>query len=463
MQPPGGGPPGDRPPGSRGQPPAPQGYPQPGQPAPQGYPQPGQPQPGYPYPNQNPNPYPNQNPYPYPNQNPNGYARAPAPYPAGHSFIAFLKLSLSRAFHLRIEPDEVTPFERVQLERAGITEPSFQAFLAWRRSLLFAFATLVLPLMGLKAYELFSESNSDPSTAKVEETWRGLQTIPLVAEVAFALLAWSQLRRWTQWRRQRRMLMWGWIGFFLASFIVYLYPLRSLLADVAPGNDAVSHKVNESARLVIGLYASVQAMIHLAPKALSLIAGMVRGSIVTKMQFPGSAAPGWLIVLGAPIYSLFVYVVLIIPYQITGNGYFVGAIVAIVIAEALLGRGGYLLARPLTRAQAVATVTRARRFYLSAVLIGAVCIVLALVDLIDLLNLRWVTVVNLIGTFLTNVWILTIITTDLLIDSLDRARGLSAGTSQLADDVNHQLGAFVGVRTVAPGLQPNPMAQPRPR
>ena len=68
--------------------------------------------------------------------------------------------------------------------------------------------------------------------------------------------------------------------------------------------------------------------------------------------------------------------------------------------------------------------------------------------------------VNLIGTFVTNVWILTIITTDLLIDSLDRARGLSAGTSQLATDVDQQLGAFVGVRTVAPGTQPNPFAPP---
>ena len=62
-------------------------------------------------------------------------------------FVDFLKISLRRAFHLRIEPHEVTPSERVALEKAGVTEPTFQAFLSWRRSMVFAFATLVIPLI----------------------------------------------------------------------------------------------------------------------------------------------------------------------------------------------------------------------------------------------------------------------------------------------------------------------------
>ena len=49
-----------------------------------------------------------------------------------------------------------------------------------------------------------------------------------------------------------------------------------------------------------------------------------------------------------------------------------------------------------------------------------------------------------------------------LIDSLDRARDLTATNDHLADETEQQLGAFVGVRTVAPGLQPNPFAQQPP-
>ena len=71
----------------------------------------------------------------------------------------------------------------------------------------------------------------------------------------------------------------------------------------------------------------------------SLVAGMVRGSIVTKLLFPGASAPGWLIVIGAVIYALFIYVVLIVPFQITGSTYFIGAVVAIVVGEAMLARG----------------------------------------------------------------------------------------------------------------------------
>jgi hypothetical protein len=386
---------------------------------------------------------------------------APAPAPAvaptaDQGFVDFLKLSLRRAFHLRIEPHEVTASERAALERAGVTEPTFQAFLSWRRSMVFAFATLVIPLMALKAYELFSEANVDPATAKMQEDWRGLQTIPLIAEAAFCILAWSQLGRWTSWRKQRRVLLWGWIGFFIAPFVVYLIPLRSLLPAMDDGGDPMMRQQIEGMKLLIGVFASVQAMIHLAPKAVSLVAGMVRGSIVTKLLFPGSSAPGWLMVLGAIIYALFIYVVLIIPFQITASYYFVGAVCAIVVGEFLLARGGYRLARPLTREQAIAGVKQARAAYLTALVAGVVFIVLAMIDLIDVLHLRWITAVNLIGTFLTNVWILTVITTDILIDSLDRARGMTAAGDKLADESEQQLGAFVGVRTVAPGTQQVP-------
>jgi hypothetical protein len=151
--------------------------------------------------------------------------------------------------------------------------------------------------------------------------------------------------------------------FFLAPFAVYLYPLRSLTSDMLGDASPAEAK---AVSLLLGLAFSLQAMMTLAPKAVSLIPGMVRAATVTKLLFPGSAAPGWLIVLGAPIYAMFIYVVLIVPYQLTGSGYFVVTILGIIAAEVLLGRGGYMLARPLTRADAIAAVRKARLLYFGA-------------------------------------------------------------------------------------------------
>jgi hypothetical protein len=459
-----------QPPQPSAQPPQP--YAQPPQPyaqPPQPYAQPPQPYAQPPYPQAQPYPYPQPQPYPYPQaQQPYPYPPQPgAPYPyppqagpyppqhqayepprppavPGDGFLPFLKLSFLRAIRLRIEPDEVLPAERAALERAGVTEPSFQAFLAWRRSILFVVATLLVPLLVLKFYEVYGDDSQLPDA--VADTLRSLHTIPLLAEAAFCGLAWYQLRHWTRWRQQRRALAYGWMVFFLAPFAVYLYPLRSLTSDMLGDASPAEAK---AVSLLLGLAFSLQAMMTLAPKAVSLIPGMVRAATVTKLLFPGSAAPGWLIVLGAPIYAMFIYVVLIVPYQLTGSGYFVVTILGIIAAEVLLGRGGYMLARPLTRADAIAAVRKARLLYFGALMIALLFMVLALGELIEQLDFKAITVINLVFTFITNVWILTLITTDVLIAGLDRARGLSAGTAQLADDFDRQLATFIGQKTVA--------------
>ena len=60
----------------------------------------------------------------------------------------------------------------------------------------------------------------------------------------------------------------------------------------------------------------------LGPKIISLMPGLIRASIVTKLQFPGTTAPGWLMMLAAPLYALFAYIIVLLPYQITGSWQF---------------------------------------------------------------------------------------------------------------------------------------------
>ena len=190
------------------------------------YQQPQQPQ----YPPQQPQyqqpPYPPQQPQqPYAPQQPYyqqpPQQRPPTQPPAGG---ATLGTAFSRAFRLRIDPSEVTAHERDQLMAAGITSPTVQAFLAWRRSVLLIAALGFLGVLAFRFYDM-SKQEGEPETLKM------LHTLQTVVDVAFALVLWSQIGRWTRWRKQRRVLVVGWLLYFLMPFVIWLYPLRNALDD----------------------------------------------------------------------------------------------------------------------------------------------------------------------------------------------------------------------------------------
>ena len=367
----------------------------------------------------------------------------PAP-PPGHGFGGFLKISVKRAFRVRIEPSEVLPEERAALTlvHPPIIDPTFQSFLSWRRSVLFVVACTLIPLCLFRIIELATMGEEYPGG------YKALQAIPLIAEIAFAVIAWKALARWTQWERQRKPLALGWLIFFLAPFAIYLYPMQRFFQGQGL-----------EAELLGGVIVSVSAMLVLAPKAISLMPGLIRASLVSKLMFPGTAAPGWLMVLATPIYALLVYVALIMPYQITGSGYFVLGMAGIIGAQFFLGRAGFKLARPQTAAEAIATVRDARASYLIAMAFGALFVIIAFSNLIEKMDIPVLRVVNLVLSFEASVLALTLITTDIMIDALDHHRGLSTGTDALADEAQAQIHAFVGAAggaTATPPIGPAP-------
>jgi len=198
------------------------------------------------------------------------------------------------------------------------------------------------------------------------------------------------------------------------------------------------------------------AMLQLAPKVISLMPGLIRSSMVIKLLFPGSSAPGWLIAMAAPMYALFVYVILVVPYQFTGNGWFMVGIVGVVIGQVMLCRAGFALARPLAEADALHAIKRARKVYLAVMILSAVCIITALGGLTRLLHLRWTDVVTTVLKFETNVLILTMIGADLVVTNLDKARLYTVGRDHMEDHADARIAAFVGLGGSAPGGDPRP-------
>jgi len=370
----------------------------------------------------------------------------------GQRFVSFLKISARRAFRLRIDPSEVLPDERDALLRASppVHDLNLQAFLAWRRSVLFLVACALVPLtvIGLIAALRSREYNAIFF----------VKGLPALAEGLFCWICWAQLKQWANWRKQRRRLFLGWLLFMLTPFIAFIYPLSSFFAELkgAGLKDAVSTMGVENAarsmlqKSVLPFVFAMLAMLQLAPKAISLMPGLIRASLVIKLLFPGSSAPGWLIVMAAPLYALLAYVILIIPYQFTGSGWFIAGVLGVVAGQAVLARAGFQLARPQTEEEALVQIKKVRRYYITVMIVSAVLIVVALGSLVAKLNLAATDVVLAVLKFESNVLILTMIGADLVVTNLDKARHYTHGHDSIEVATENKIAAFVSFEQPPP-------------
>ena len=382
------------------------------------------------------------------------------PLRAPNTAAASFALALKRAFRLYIDALEVTDAERASLESATppITDPEVQGFLSWRRSVHLVVAVAIVPLLIFQIVGL-ADSKDDPGA------WRALGILQLLVDTSFAVLLWVQLRNWTQWHRQRRILAIGWLAFFLMPFVFYLYPLRSAMDDALAAQAGADPAMAQAFSGLFGMVASVIAMLQLAPKAISLMPGLLRGALTSKLLFPGASGPGWLVLLLAPIYALLMYVVLIVPYQITGSGYFVLAMIGFIGAQIWLGRMAYHLARPERLDEALALVRKVRTTYLVLNVTGLVFVIIGLAQLLKQLSIPFWSGVQVMFSLLVNVLLLTLIATDQIVANLVRGQRLLSmpGTSDAQADFARDIAHFENPGASADmGRQPATPAAPPP-
>ena len=352
--------------------------------------------------------------------------------------------AILRAIRLRIEPDEITHNERMALLEKGVTDPNLMAFLGWRRSVLVLVAIALVPLTVLRFV--------DAANSRFPGGLKMIVIVPAIAEGFLCAICWLQLRNWTNWPQQRRTLFRAWLVFMAAPFVVFLIPMDSIIEDVVRGQLAGADlgalgefgaQDPRIAQAVIAVKAalSIYALMTLAPKAVSLLAGTIRAGIVTKMLFPGTAGPGWVVVFSAPLYTLMVFTLLIVPYQMTGSGWYIAAMLALLGAQVTLGRAGYALTKPMVHEEAVARVRKARATYLIAIGLFGLFLLIALGTLAKQLGV--VSIITFVLSFEVNVLLLTLIGSDLVITNLDRARDAGAGATHLQEDSHRKLQAFV--------------------
>jgi hypothetical protein len=356
--------------------------------------------------------------------------------PSGHGFGAMAMLSFKRAFRLRIEPNEILDDERLTMAaaRPPITDETQQAFLAWRRSVLFMAAMLMIPVAILHIYENLQDLENLP------EGWRTIIYLSVFIEAGFAIFLWTQVRRWTAWSRQSRTLSWAWLAYFLTPFLVFLYPLASAL-DLGEATG----EQRKQMQVAFGFLIGAQALVSLAPKVISLLQGLIRASIATKTLFPGASAPGWLMVITAPLYMIIFYIFVLLPYHFTSSGFVVVGMLLVLLAKGSLVRAGLGLTKPMQGDAARRATKRALSLWMTLLIGGAACIVGGLWSLVS--RASPLTLVNFALSMGANILLLTLIGTDALITALDRARGTTAEERRLADEAAGQVAAFTAAGT----------------
>jgi hypothetical protein len=332
---------------------------------------------------------------------------------------SFFLISLKRAFRLGIRPNEVLIAERRALSAsaAHVTEPEQQAFLAWRRSVLLIVAVFFVPLTAMRVIETFEG-------LKVPAGARAALLIPAVAEGLFCLTAFLMLGMWTQWKRQRRFLLIAWAIYFIAPFLVYLYPFQEAYDKTAEMKEVLS-QFNITAKKkhlhqAVGLAFGIKALLVLGPKTISLMPGLIRASIVSKLLFPGTSGPGFLMILAAPLYALFAYVIILMPYQLTASIYFLVGLFGVMLAQVFIAMSGRLLTLPLVRDEAVQRIQRNWLAYIGILLASAGVMLAGVYDLVTRLDYSVVSVLTTIISFAANVLVLTLIGTDTIIANMHR-------------------------------------------
>ncbi len=399
----------------------------------------------------------------YPQQPQANYQSRPhpgLPLTPGHAFVRMIV----RAFTLHMGHDKVLPNEAAQLNAVGITHPDTQGFLAWRRSILLVVGVLMLPFVTVQAVKTFKDVN-DNTPGVLTAMW----TFHIMINFAFAGLCFFMLAHWRDWQKQRRLLMLGWLVFFVMPFAIFLIPVRELFTTddhirTMAGNPNLAGQALAAAKervgATIGLIFMLQASMVLAPKAVSLMPGIVRAALAAKLKFPGAPSPGWLIALLSPLYALLVYVVLIGPYQLTGSGWVLMALAGFIGGPLWLAAGGIRVARPLSEVDADVLMKRARIGYLTFTLCGVGFLFIAFLQIEQFKSGWWIA--RMMLSLGTNVLLLTLIATDLMFTALNRARlsGNDPNADALERGYEHGLAAMLaGTTPQQPGQQPPPPQQ----
>ena len=269
-----------------------------------------------------------------------------------------------------------------------------QDYASWRRSM------LMICILVLFFSTLFNASDIFVTL--------GQQDVHLVQKIQTVLIFFFQLgsvllcalaaRKWGDLRKSRSLARFAWLLQFVGPFLIFLVPLSLFVDD----NMIL-------AQLGLG------AILVLAPKIFGLFPGLIRCSLTVKTLLPETSTPGWLGIIIAPTYSLFLAMATITAIQasefILGIGF---ALLAIGMSVVILR--AQLLLKATDQQDASDTVKGIKKRQMIFQVSGVACIGVSIFLQVD--NVDFGLINNLclfVFSFVANVTLLTVVMSDFML------------------------------------------------
>ncbi|MCA8951456.1 MAG: hypothetical protein KDE27_18255 [Planctomycetes bacterium] len=298
--------------------------------------------------------------------------------------------------------------ERAELAAAAaaVEPPLAQDYAAWRRAGLWL-AAVLLSLAGVLSvidYQSFgsalaeqaltsqgaevTEAHLEQALKNVEnavgagnlELLDNLQMTILGSKLVVALFAVLAALRWVRVRESRRMSLLAFVVALGVPLVLAAIPWTRFMDLEEPARGlGLGQAAQIKAMLGLVLASAFAAM--LIPKLFSVFPGILRSAMTLKTLLPESAIPGWAVIAFAPIYAVFLMILLSVINQMQASTVLTLGVGALVAAPVL-----YVVhAKDVVRGHSADEVTELIRKVRSKVLLcngfGIILLVIYLFDL----------------------------------------------------------------------------------
>jgi hypothetical protein len=275
--------------------------------------------------------------------------------------------------------ERATEWERRRLAKAGFTRPLVQNYAAWRSSLLYVAAALLLfsSIWNLATFE--SVGSAGTGQDAVQGDLSVVDGIGLTSEV-FVLLGTlvvvGAAAAWPYLNLSRILARVGWLVMLGVPLLLALFPLASMVELRGQNPQALG-----LIRTFLGVLFALKVFVTIGPRVLALIPGAIRAAMALKTLLPESRGLGWLVAIFAPLWAVLLLVLLATVNQFQGSILLVLGILFLLLSTVVLVAHARGLVLPCPPQQATRRVLLPRAIAAGLTGVGAILVLCAAFDL----------------------------------------------------------------------------------
>jgi len=295
-----------------------------------------------------------------------------------------------------------------------------QNYASWRRSLLMISLLMLGVSMLFNAVDIFKvlASEQRPAIMKFQTS------LLFFFQLGASLLCLMAARDWCDLKRSRSWARYAWLAQFLGPFLIFMIPLSIFVSDE-----------------IVLAWLGANVVLILIPKILGIFPGLIRCSLTMKTLLPESPVAGWLAIMIAPLFAIFLMVATTIALQINEKLLALGFFLIAVSMAVVVMQWEHLL-QPAAQAQASKAVGRIKWLQRVFQVAGITCI-----GVFVLFNLEiQLTVINRLLLFIFslagNVTLLTVVMSDVLLAMIhkEHQRATDFAGTEMANSLAARLG-----------------------